>query len=504
MLKNVQMSTPTSPVVSVVIPTFGQLHLTKRCLDSLLERTTTPFEIVVVDNASPDGTPEYLLALSEDNPNVIVILNDVNRGFAGGTNQGIERSTGQFVVLLNNDTIVPNSWEVPLLAHAANPDIGIVGAVSNFVANEALRKVPQEYGADWERYATDLRTANAGKCFDIDMVVMFCAVLRRDVIESVGLLDEGYGLGMFEDDDYSARVRAAGLRVVCAEDGFVYHEGQGTFRFLVQDGTYDTLFETNRHRFEQRWGAWTAPAMSEAAFGISTSTLESVDDQLLTQLAAERGFRDRSIASGLWQIPAPHGLDFLLTAIDSQGLAFMGDMFPAISQYLRSLQFGSTIRILDVGAGSAAGSNWLAQILAGSFLGVHAEVTAMDASPHYYQYATVFRNSVRYISGKLLADLPRNDLYDVVISSHVVEHVDDPAGFVMELRQQCRGRVFVYAPFEEQEPIADGHVNRFTRPVVDEWDPLSVDIVTSLAWRKEATPTDLSRCFLAQFSGLAT
>ncbi|HTY43276.1 MAG TPA: glycosyltransferase, partial [Thermoanaerobaculia bacterium] len=96
------------PVVSVVVVTYGGLELTRACLASLLERETWPrLDVVVVDNASTDGTPEYLAEVARRDPRVRVIANRENRGFAAANNQGIALSAGEIVVLLNNDTVVP-------------------------------------------------------------------------------------------------------------------------------------------------------------------------------------------------------------------------------------------------------------------------------------------------------------------------------------------------------------------------------------------------------------
>ena len=86
---------------------------------------------------------------------------------------------------------------------------------------------------------------------------MFCAAMRRDVVERVGVLDEQFEIGMFEDDDYARRVRAASYRIVCTDDVFVHHFGQGSLGELCVSGEYDRVLEANRRRFEQKWGvAW--------------------------------------------------------------------------------------------------------------------------------------------------------------------------------------------------------------------------------------------------------
>jgi hypothetical protein len=95
--------------------------------------------------------------------------------------------------------------------------------------------------------------------FDIRTATMFCAGLRRDVWDAVGTLDERFALGLFEDDDYSVRVRAAGYRVCCAEDVFVHHFGQVSIGRLGPTGEYGSLFHANRQRWEAKWGVSWRP-----------------------------------------------------------------------------------------------------------------------------------------------------------------------------------------------------------------------------------------------------
>jgi hypothetical protein len=94
---------------------------------------------------------------------------------------------------------------------------------------------------------------HAAVAFDIGVATLFCAAMRRDVFDQVGVLDERFEIGLFEDDDYSERVRAAGYRVVCAEDAFVHHFGEATFGELVPTGRYGELFRANKARFEEKW-----------------------------------------------------------------------------------------------------------------------------------------------------------------------------------------------------------------------------------------------------------
>ena len=242
-------------LISVVVVTYGGLELTKACLRSLLSAETWPrLEVIVVDNASTDGTPAFLEALAGKDARVKTILNATNRGFAAANNQGIAASAGEIVVLLNNDTVVPQGLLSRLAAHLQrDAELGMVCPTTNFCGNEA--KVDPDYSdiSGLPAYAARRAAENAGVVFDIPMAAMYCVAFRRKVLEKVGPLDEAFGIGMFEDDDYALRIREAGLRVVCAEDAYVHHVGQGSFGKLPRE-EYERLFRENRATFERKWG----------------------------------------------------------------------------------------------------------------------------------------------------------------------------------------------------------------------------------------------------------
>ena len=247
------------PTLSVVIVTYGQLHLTRRCVETLLGNTSHPsLDVIVVDNGSGDGTPAYLRHVAAHDRRVRVVLNDTNRGFAAANNQGLELATGSVLILLNNDTEVHPGWHVPLLQHLEDPTIGAVGPRSDNVGNAARIDVPPAFHDDLAGFTGHLAAKHRGESFEIRMLGMFCVAMRREVYESVGPLDEGYGIGLFEDDDYAERIRDAGWRIVCSKDAFVHHVGQGTFRLLIDTGEYDELWRRNQARFEERWGDWQA------------------------------------------------------------------------------------------------------------------------------------------------------------------------------------------------------------------------------------------------------
>jgi polysaccharide pyruvyl transferase CsaB len=249
-----------TPRASIIIVTYNNLALNKLCLESLIRNTEyLNYEVIVVDNASADGTPAYLRYLANQYANISIILNSQNHGFARANNQGIAQSRGEYIVLLNNDTIVPPGWLNRLLRYLQFSQIGMVGPVTNFVGNEAKIEVPYQTWAELEAFVREHTLAYEGQIADIHMLAMFCVAFRRETYDHIGPLDEQFGIGMFEDDDYSLRLKEQGYRVVCAADVFVHHFGQAAFKKLIEKGTYNPLFEENRRRYEAKWNIKWVP-----------------------------------------------------------------------------------------------------------------------------------------------------------------------------------------------------------------------------------------------------
>lgn len=243
------------PRVSVVVVTFNNLALNRQCLDSLFERTEWPnLDVIVVDNGSTDGTPEFLRGACERFPNLRVILNETNRGFPTAANQGLAVAHGEYLVLLNNDTVLTRGALSTLVRHLhADHSIGLIGPVTNAVANEAKVDVGYEDTEAMPAWAARYVRDHDDDVSPIPMLAMFCVALRRNVFVKVGALDERFGVGMFEDDDYNRRVREHGYEILCARDAFVHHWQRASFR-LLGDAEYRRIFEENKRKYEAKWG----------------------------------------------------------------------------------------------------------------------------------------------------------------------------------------------------------------------------------------------------------
>jgi GT2 family glycosyltransferase len=248
------------PAASLVVVTHNGLVFSRLCFESLLAAASPiEFELLVVDNASTDGTREYLGELAARDARVRVVSNYHNAGFAAATNQGVEASRGDVVVFLNNDTIPNSNGLARLSNHLRTGSVGLVGAVTNRAGNEAEIAAPYTTYGELRQFAGEYAAAHAGELFDIRTATMFCAAIRRAVCNTIGPLDERFEIGLFEDDDYSMRVRAAGLRVAYAEDVFIHHFGQASIGQLGATGEYGALFHANRARWEEKWGTDWVP-----------------------------------------------------------------------------------------------------------------------------------------------------------------------------------------------------------------------------------------------------
>ena len=243
------------PLASIVVVTHNGLHWMGLCIASLDRRTDWPrWELVVVDNGSTDGTREWLSAeQSRRGPSLRVVAFEENRGFAPAVNAGVAASRGELVCLLNNDTVVTRGWLSRLVRHlTADPGLGMVSASTNEIANEARVEVGYTALEDLESWAQRYTAARAGVAEPMEMLAMFCVLLRRETLQAVGPLDERFAVGMFEDDDYSRRLRAAGSRLAVARDSFVHHFGRGTFRALPEE-EYLRIYRENRALYESKW-----------------------------------------------------------------------------------------------------------------------------------------------------------------------------------------------------------------------------------------------------------
>lgn len=235
---------------SMVILTFNKLDYTKLCIDSI-KKYTKPgsYEIIVVDNNSTDGTKEWLAEQTD----ILTIYNDENLGFPKGCNQGIEMATGEDILLLNNDVIVTENWLDNLKNCLYSSDeIGAVGPVTNNCSYYQSIDVNYDSIEGMHSFAREFNVIDSSKWEQRLKLIGFCMLIKSEVVQKIGVLDEIFTPGNFEDDDYSYRMMKAGYKLMLCKDTFVHHFRHATFN--DNRAYYDELMKTNAQKFENKWG----------------------------------------------------------------------------------------------------------------------------------------------------------------------------------------------------------------------------------------------------------
>ncbi|MEG2042783.1 MAG: glycosyl transferase family 2, partial [Hafnia sp.] len=136
---------------------------------------------------------------------------------------------------------------------------GIVGPVTNNIGNEAKIQIAYQNMEEMQVEAAKYTLSHIGKLQPIQTVAFFCVMFPRKVYEDVGPLDEAFGRGFFEDDDYCRRIEQLGLTIACAEDVFIHHHLSASFNKL-KSADRQALFDQNKATYEAKWGTWTPHA----------------------------------------------------------------------------------------------------------------------------------------------------------------------------------------------------------------------------------------------------
>lgn len=266
--------------VAIVIPVLNQLAYTQGCVRCLQPDIADGVKVIVVDNGSTDGTREWLAT----QPALTVIRNEQNRGCAPAWNQGaaaagillnkqfpssgpastILRNTQKtseatgWVVVLNNDVLLPAGWLAALLGAAEQRGLDIVCP--------AMRERDQNY--DFDSYARDF-TTRLGGVVRRGGAHGVCFAVRRAVFERIGGFDEAFRIGQFEDADFFRRARLAGFRTGIVGGCFIHHFGS-----VTQDALSDTKKQRpyeaeNRAHFRKKWKlGWARRRWEKAIDGL--------------------------------------------------------------------------------------------------------------------------------------------------------------------------------------------------------------------------------------------
>ena len=266
------------PLVSIVVVTHGAWAWVERALTAAGAHTDVPHEIVVVDNASPDGTADRV---RERFPNVRLLANDGNAGFGAANNQAAEVAQGEFLALLNSDAVVPPGWIGPLLAALGRPGVGAV--VPALVNEDGTMQIA---GALAAPDGSVLALGNGDDVDDpawrfpraTDFGAAACMLLRRDAFLRAGGFLDAYNPAYFEDVDLCLTLLEQGLRTMYVPDVRVLHGGFSS----GGESAAAALFERNRPVFVARWGEMLAATHPPSLWPPDPATTLAARDALAT------------------------------------------------------------------------------------------------------------------------------------------------------------------------------------------------------------------------------
>jgi len=216
--------------LSIIIVNWNTSELLQQCLNSIHESDShLSMEIIVIDNASTDESVEII---RKEFPSIILIANQKNLGFASANNQGLSIAKGQYVLLLNSDTII-TAGVLDVLLDVANshPEVGVIGPQ---LLN--MDKSVQESWSSFPSFTSELlgrnfrnRTPieNVAQAFDVDWVGGACILVRAKTINEVGKLDPEYFF-YSEEMDWCFRIKQKNWKVWYLAAGQIYHLGGGS------------------------------------------------------------------------------------------------------------------------------------------------------------------------------------------------------------------------------------------------------------------------------------
>ena len=229
------------PLVSIIVPNWNGKSVLRMCLESLTHLDYSNFEIIVVDNASKDGSPNIV---KKEFPHVGLIINERNLGFAGGCNVGIRAAKGELICLFNNDAVATPSWLSELVQAILSPGVGIVGGIIYYCRPEKViwsagMRLDAVTGIDW-RVAHGYRLDDLNETDDIDYLSGCALLIKREVMEKVGVLDEKYFF-YCEDLDLNLRAQRAGYECRLVPTASACHMASFTRKKVPLQGYYHQM-----------------------------------------------------------------------------------------------------------------------------------------------------------------------------------------------------------------------------------------------------------------------
>lgn len=418
---------------SIVVVTYNSMADLPQCLDSIAKHSRTQYEVIVIDNASTDGTGAWVQQRSD----VTAILNGHNRGFSVATNQGLQIARGEYCILLNPDTVVTEGWDTRLIAAAAQPGVGASGPVANGSSScgwqrlEMWLKEELEGQQQVQSIARKMADWYPSQTRETKLLTGFCLCIPRRVLDQVGLLDEDLFMGC-DDVDFSLRLQWAGYRLVVALDAFILHKGMGSFRDVPDDvraryiqESVDVLYA----KLEEHYGKGLVPTWPE---------LIELPWHLPTHLQGDVFTGERA---------NPHSMNMLPDV-----------MIEHWARYTYAQPHAAGKHVLDAACGTGYGSAHLAEVA--------ASVTGwdVDAETAAYAKSKAPHDNLWFGVGDVRKLPVADQSFDMITSFETIEHVAEGRQVLAEFQRVLRpdGVLFISTPLGSYDgnPYHFAHYNR--------------------------------------------
>ncbi len=247
------------PTTTILILTYNGWDTTRQCIESIKQRTLEPHKILVIDNGSTDTTLNELRADLQ----IYHIENSCNLGFGTGFNIGMECVDTPYFVICNSDTVVTQGWLTRMInAMSKNDKIMLLGPVTNNVSGpQRLLNTKYKTAEELETFAEKRLEYNPMELIYHKRIIFFFALLRTEIIGKIGLIDERFETGNYEDDDYCMRIHQAGYETAYTDKVFIHHYGSTTFK--KNKLNFAKLMAENQKKFLTKWGMKSMTDYSE-------------------------------------------------------------------------------------------------------------------------------------------------------------------------------------------------------------------------------------------------
>lgn len=235
--------------MAIVILSYNGKELTKNCIESIRKYNgKSTYELVVVDNASTDGVTDWL----KEQCDVKLMLNKENKGFPAGCNQGVKLTEPESDVLfLNNDVLVyPNSLFWLRMGLYSHNRVGAAGSVTNFAGNHQAISCTCVTDEEYERFAQNINCPRENPYEYKMYLIGFALLMKRKCLDEIGLFDERFTPGQFEDNDIGLRVGRGGWKNVLCHNSFIRHYGHGNGE---HQGFWKSGTEVNAKKLVDKW-----------------------------------------------------------------------------------------------------------------------------------------------------------------------------------------------------------------------------------------------------------